>query len=189
MGYFSTMEDISKIWNSIHNNLRLFILSKVPDSSYADDILQNVFVKIHSSIGTLKDENKVNAWIYQIARNEITDHYRRLKKGITNIMLVDEPDEDHNINLLNEALTDMIKMLDNLPSEHCEALCLTELEGLSQKEYADKVGISYTAAKSRVQRSRRMLKDLLLKCCHYEFDRYGAVIDISPNCCCCCPQQ
>jgi RNA polymerase sigma-70 factor (ECF subfamily) len=179
------MDDINKYWDSIHKKLKLFILSKVSDISYTEDILQNVFIKIHSSIGTLKDENKINAWIYQIARNEITDHFRRLKKGKIFIPLVADQEEEQTINLWNEALADMIKMMDNLPLESCEALCLTELDGLSQKDYAQKVGISYTAAKSRVQRSRQMLKDMLLKCCHYELDRYGTVIDISPNCCCC----
>jgi len=78
--------------------------------------------------------------------------------------------------------------MDDLPPENCEALCMTEIEGLSQIEYAQKVGISYAAAKSRVQRSRKMLRDMLMNCCHYQFDKYGTVLDITPNksCCCCC---
>jgi RNA polymerase sigma-70 factor, ECF subfamily len=78
-------------------------------------------------------------------------------------------------------------MMDDLPPEYCEALCLTELEGLSQKEYAERIRIPYSSAKSRVQRSRKLLRDMLLKCCHYEFDKYGTVLSISKNCCCCNP--
>ena len=77
-------------------------------------------------------------------------------------------------------------MMNNLPPEYCEALCLTELEGLSQKDYAEKIGISYSGAKSRVQRARKILKDMLMNCCHYEFDKYGTVIGIHPVECCCC---
>jgi RNA polymerase sigma-70 factor (ECF subfamily) len=89
---------------------------------------------------------------------------------------------------MSDALTDMVNTLEDLPPEYCEALCLTELGNLSQKEYAEKIGISYSGAKSRVQRARKMLKDLLMKCCHYEFDKYGTVIGIYPvNCCCCHP--
>jgi RNA polymerase sigma-70 factor (ECF subfamily) len=86
---------------------------------------------------------------------------------------------------MDTAVSDMIKFMNDLPADYCEALCLTELEGISQKEYALRKGISYSAAKSRVQRGRAMLKDLLLQCCHYSFDKYGTVIDIQPNCCCC----
>jgi RNA polymerase sigma-70 factor (ECF subfamily) len=87
------------------------------------------------------------------------------------------------------AIGDMIKMMDEMPDEYCEALCLTELEGLSQKEYADKKGLSYSGAKSRVQRARLILKNMLLQCCHYQFDKYGTAIDIQPKCCCCCSPE
>ena len=54
------------------------------------------------------------------------------------------------------------------------------------KEYAVKAGISYSGAKSRVQRARIMLKDMLMQCCHYQFDKYGTVFDIQQKCRCCC---
>ncbi len=90
---------------------------------------------------------------------------------------------------MDEAVQDMIGMMNDLPPEYCEALCLTELEGLSQKEYAEKIGIPYSSAKSRVQRSRILLKDMLMRCCHYEFDKYGTILSISQNCCCCSPKN
>ena len=84
---------------------------------------------------------------------------------------------------MQETLQDMVKMIDDLPVEYCEALCLTELGGMSQKEYAEEAGISYSGAKARVQRAKKKLKDNLMKCCHYQFDRYGTVVDIHPvNC-------
>jgi RNA polymerase sigma-70 factor (ECF subfamily) len=76
--------------------------------------------------------------------------------------------------------------MNGLPTEYCEALCLTEIDGVTQKEYAEKKGLSYSGAKSRVQRARMMLKDMLLECCHYHFDKYGTVFDIQPKCCHCC---
>lgn len=71
-----------------------------------------------------------------------------------------------------EAVNDMINMMDSFPAEYCEALCLTEIAGLSQKAYAEKVGITYSCAKSRVQRARKLLKDMMMRCCHYQFDVY-----------------
>ena len=181
------MEGIEKIWLNFEDKLKAFILGKVKDNAVAEDILQEVFIKIHLKIDTLKDETKFKPWIYQITRNQIIDYFRSNKKELLNDHSETNIEEELTDNkVMEEALLDMIKMMDDLPSEYCEALCLTELEGLSQKEYAEKIGISYSGAKSRVQRSRKMLKDMLMNCCHYEFDKYGTVFNISPKHCCCC---
>jgi RNA polymerase sigma-70 factor (ECF subfamily) len=87
---------------------------------------------------------------------------------------------------MNEAVNDMLKVLDKLPEMYCEALCLTEIEQYSITDYAKKTGISYTNAKTRVQRARQLLKQILLDCCHYEADKYGTIISISQDGCQCC---
>ena len=181
------MVRVETIWNNFNRQLKSFILSKVHDPLLADDILQEAFVKIHLNMNSLKDETKLKPWIYSITRNLIADHFRMNPK--TNRSLLTETSEqDENIgsDQMDEAIQDMINMLKDLPAGYCEALCMTELEGLSVKEYSIKAKISYPAAKSRVLRSRKALKDLLMNCCHYQFDTYGTVFDISPKCCCCC---
>ena len=162
------------------------IFSKVRNDADSDDILQNTFIKIHNNIHTLEDESKIKPWIYQITRNQIIDYFRNNNQ----IQKIHELKSELTVSksknkYMDTAVTDMIKMMDEMPSEYCEALCLTEIEGMSQKEYAKKKGLSYSGAKSRVQRARMILKDMLLKCCHYQFDKYGTVIDIQPKCCCC----
>lgn len=179
-------ESIEELWLKLGNKLKAFILSKVHDETIADDILQEVFLKIHSKIDTLNDDTKIQSWIYQITRNLIVDYYRGIKKEGQKLPYLFENEEDSSNNFMSEALQYMIKMMDDLPYEYCEALCLTELEGMSQKVYAEKIGISYSGAKSRVQRARKMLKDMLMNCCHYHFDKYGTIIDIYPANCCCC---
>jgi len=69
----------------------------------------------------------------------------------------------------------------SLPEPYRKALVLTELEGLTQQELADKVGISLSGAKSWVQRGRQQLKEMLTECCAFEFDRRGGVIDCTPH--------
>jgi RNA polymerase sigma-70 factor (ECF subfamily) len=115
------------------------------------------------------------------------DYYRRNKTAIPLPVLAEQEEDETDNEVMDEAMQDMISMMNDLPPEYCEALCLTELDGLSQKEYADRIGIPYSSAKSRVQRSRKLLRDMLLRCCHYEFDKYGTVLSISANCCCCNP--
>ncbi len=176
-----------KLWLQFGEKLRGFILSKVHDEAIADDILQEVFIKIHAKIDQLNDDTKIQSWIYQITRNLIVDYFRGIKKESKKAQYqFENTEEDATGEIMTEAMSDMITMMDELSPQYCEALCLTELEGMSQKAYAEKIGISYTAAKARVQRARKALKDALMNCCHYQFDKYGTVLGIYPVDCCCC---
>jgi RNA polymerase sigma-70 factor (ECF subfamily) len=74
------MQVIESIWNEYHNKLHRFIQGRVSDASIADDILQEVIIRVHSRINTLKDINKIQNWLYRIARNAIIDHYRAQKQ-------------------------------------------------------------------------------------------------------------
>ena len=71
------------IWEDFHAQLKHFILKRVPHEQAAEDILQDVFVKIHLHIRTLKDQQKLQGWLYQIARNAITDYYRVEQRIVT----------------------------------------------------------------------------------------------------------
>ena len=181
---------VEQIWMQFHTKLKSFILSKVKDNALADDLLQEVFIKIHRLLGQLKDENKLQAWVYQVARNTVNDHFRKPgQKSNLNVEEIEVIEEESDNQYMSESIEDMVKMMDEMPAEYCDVLCLTELGGMSHKEYAEKTGISYTAAKTRAFRARNMLKDMLMKCCHYQFDSYGTVIDILPaGCCCCCDE-
>lgn len=173
------------VWETFNSRLRLFIRRRVPDEQSADDILQDIFLKIHTHIDTLKNEQKMQSWVYQIARNVIADHYRAQTVQIDPSDLpaaeIELPGED----VVAGLLPSLRLMVDALPPHYRAALILTEYEGLTQKELADALGISLSGAKSRVQRAREKLKQMLLNCCHFEFDRRGRVIDYQPHCGCC----
>jgi RNA polymerase sigma-70 factor, ECF subfamily len=179
-------ENIKQLWFKFHAILKAFIMARVRDEALSEDILQEVFIKIHSHIDTLHDDSKLQSWIYQITRNLIADHFNKIKRGNLLQPASEKEEEDFSTEYMSEALRDMVNMMDDLPPGYCEALCLTELGGMSQKMYAEKIGISYSGAKSRVQRAKIMLKDMLMRCCHYQFDKYGTVLDIHPKGCCCC---
>ena len=177
-----------KIWIEFGNQLKSFISRRVKDISVAEDILQDVFVKIHSNIDNLKDEQKIKGWLFRIAKNCIIDYYR--KKIIDSKELKDS--YDYEISEGNDAeqeiASGLLDMIKELPPIYSEALLLTEFEGIKQTELAKKIGLSTSAAKNRVQRARQMIKDDLMKCCHFEFDRFGTIIDYHPITCCCCHQ-
>jgi RNA polymerase sigma-70 factor (ECF subfamily) len=186
-----SINHIEYAWEKLHLQLKSFILSKVRDNAVADDILQEVFIKAHSKIESLRERDKMVPWLYQIARNQVLDYFRSQKKEQKLEDQLTEADEDtsHLASTMQTAVRDMIGMMDDLPPEYCEALCAIELEGISQVAYAEKSGIPYSTVKSRVQRARHQLRDMMMKCCHYQFDRYGTVLAIKPAQCCCCSEK
>jgi RNA polymerase sigma-70 factor (ECF subfamily) len=179
-------QDLNKIYENLQKNIKWFILSRIKDKDVTEDILQEVYLKIHSNINSLNDYSKIQSWIYKIALNTITDHYRSQKKNeplLEEQHAIEEIIEQKESERLKPAL---LGFIEQLPPIYRDAIKLSELQGLSQKELAIKLGISFSGAKSRVQRGRAMLKELLMKCCHFEFDKYGVLIDYHEISCCCC---
>jgi RNA polymerase sigma-70 factor (ECF subfamily) len=175
-----------KVWEEFHPGLKQFILKRIPDEQSAEDILQEVFLKIHTRIDTLRDEEKLQGWIYQVARNAIADYYRVRRVTLElpeSLLLPEEPGIDDDV--VKQLIPAVRAMVNSLPEESRQALLLTEYQGLTQRELAERLGISFSGAKSRVQRAREKLKVMLLDCCHFEFDRLGKVIDYQPKCDCC----
>jgi RNA polymerase sigma-70 factor (ECF subfamily) len=172
---------IENIWNEFAEKLGQFIHSRVSDRAAAEDIRQNVFLKVQTKLAQLDDPTKLQSWLYLIARNAIIDHYRA-KKPTTEIPdSLPEEDNGNGGPELDGLKAAFRRMVYSLPDLYRDAVVLTEFEGLSQKELADRLGISLSGAKSRVQRGRAMLKRMLLDCCRFEFDRRGAVIDCNPR--------
>ncbi len=179
---------IEHIWKELHCKLKYFIRSRVSDEFNADEILQEVFIKVHNKIDSLKDKEKIHSWVYQITRNTIIDFYRKQKKSVE---LSDQEFVEHEFepDPNKEFQKDILDTIKKLPGKYRDALIKTEYEGLTQKELAEELGISLPGAKSRVQRARNMLRDILMQCCHIEFDQYGTIIDYHPHTCCCCTPQ
>lgn len=180
-----TFTDTQRIWREFGDDLRRFILRRVSSPEDADDLLQETFIKIHAKLDTLEDRERLNAWVYQIARNTVTDYYRRQKAveplpegGIEAIAVEPEGPDNDVEQIVGEWLRPMVE---TLPERYRQALILTEFEGYSQREMAEELGLSYSGAKSRVQRGRVMLKQQLVDCCHFEFDQRGTIIDYTPQ--------
>lgn len=168
-------ESTLKIWNEMNEQLFNFVNQKVKDSNLSKDIVQDVFIKVFSKIESLKNKDKIVSWIFQITRNEIINHFRKQNfngstKEIPELKILDE-------NLTTEFSKCMLPMINSLPEKYKEAIKLSEIDNVSQKELAELLNISYSGAKSRVQRGREMLKFSLQNCCTISTDKYGNVTD------------
>lgn len=171
------------IWTHLSSDLRRFIRRRVSDDHVADDLLQETFVRVHRGLPTLQEADHLAAWVYQIARNVIHDNHRKAAR--TTVALADadpaEETDDGLICLRGRAGEWLEEMVRQLPEGYREAVQLSEIEGLPQQEVADRLGLSLSGAKSRIQRGRAMLKGILEQCCHFEFDRRGNVMDYEPK--------
>ncbi len=166
------------IWNEFHNELFLFIKKRVKDTDTANDILQDIFIKIHLKLNTLTDQDKLTSWIYQIARNSVFDYFKKQKPKSE---LGDFSDFIETQTFNSELCNCLQPLINQLPDNYKDAILQIELGQLSQKEYAEKLGISYSGTKSRIQRARQQLHSLFNECCKINTDKYGNIIEYK-NC-------
>ena len=178
-----TTELVSQIWGESRTRLKNFIAKRIDNEADAEDVLQNVFFKIHQGISGLKDPEKLYPWVFQTTRNAIIDFYRE-KKNQTDSgdevfdQIAARPNEN---DVEDEVMGWLEPMIGELPEKYRDAVLLTDIKGLTQKELSEKLDISVSGAKSRVQRGRERLRETLLKCCHLEFNGAGKIVEYRPK--------
>lgn len=163
------------VWAEFGGRLRGFIARRVRHSTDIDDVLQEVFTRIHAGLGSLKESEKLEAWLFQVARRAVIDSHRRGRRSPDELPQ-DVPEKTADPNVSAEVAGWLAPLMTLLPEEDQEALRLTDLGDGSQKELASRLGLSATGARSRVQRARKRLKAALLDCCHVDMDRRGNAI-------------
>lgn len=179
--------NIAELWDRFDTPLRAFVSRRVRSPEAVEDILQDIYVKIHTKVGGLQKPERLQSWIFQIARNCVIDYYRKRRSNVELNVELPAGDEQREERELQLELEEMVRgMVERLPPIYRDALAATELGGLKQAEAAQRHGVSLPGMKSRVQRGRRMLREMLLDCCHFHFDRLGQVIDYEPRCRRCC---
>lgn len=153
---------------------------KVKDASARDDLLHEIFLKFAVKFDSLTNQDNLCGYLHRITDSTIIDHFRRENRffltdeeSVFEKAVVAQAEENGEYKLADCCLKSFIA---NLSPKYRQALVLTELEGKSQKETAEELGLSYSGLKSRVQRARAMLKKSILDCCDYEFDKYGNVV-------------
>lgn len=158
-----------------------YIRSKVGDSATADDLTQETFVKVGNALAKGTEPEHFRGWLFQIARNTVVDFLKEARRfvpfeeshAVSKTENPDPVDDEFRKRLFSYALN----VIETLPAEDREALTLTEIDGLSREELASDLGISLTAAKSRVHRARSKLRKTVEECCRLVTDPYGRVID------------
>jgi RNA polymerase sigma-70 factor (ECF subfamily) len=170
-----------QVWQEYHPRLRAFIRRRVADEAAADDILQDVFLKMHSGLPSLKEAARLQSWLYQITRNALIDVYRRQQPTVAVPEWLAQAEADPDDQVRQDLADCLLPMIEQLPPIYREAIVLSELNGMKQQEVAALQKTSLSGAKSRVQRGRALLKTKLEDCCRLEFDHKGRIVDYEPR--------
>lgn len=176
--------EVSTMYTQFRSELLGYVKSKVRSREDAEDIVQNVFIKISANIDKLADDVKLKNWLFTITRNTVIDYYR-VNANKRKVAVADEIDE-HVFDArdpdptkgLDQCMNSMINLL---PDEYRDIIIESEIKGVKQKDLADKYGIAYPSMRSRVQRGRERLKQLFYNCCHIATDKHGNVLEAQPR--------
>lgn len=185
------------LWTDLHQRLRGFVGRRIGDPHAADDVAQEVLLRLHRSMGEVRVEDRLDAFAYRIARNAIIDHYRSRASAretpvepddlVTRIDAGGDTGQDDGDGPRQELARCLAPLIRQLPEPYREALTLTDLGKLSQVEAAEVVGLSVPGMKARVQRARTQVHELLADCCEVALDESRHISDVRRTGPCACP--
>lgn len=175
--------DVPALWLEHKMALKNYIFKRVKDEDLTNDILQEVLLKVYNFCLKSSGIKNVKSWLYQIAHNTMIDHFRKEARKTSTGKEVEVPEEDENL-AFKEALEYIAPLLNFLPEEYAVPLKMADLDGMKQAEIAEKLNLSLSATKSRIQRGRNLLKAEFITCCHFETDSTGGLLsfEIKDSC-------
>jgi RNA polymerase sigma-70 factor, ECF subfamily len=187
----ATVLQPEQMWREVLPQLRTFVRRRIANPDRADDLVAEILLRIHQNMGSLDDQERLPNWVFRIARNAIIDEYRRAARSREQLTatLHDEPAQepsDDESAAVRELSACLRPMLNGLPAEQRHALEMIDLDGMAQAEAAKQAGVSLSGMKSRVQRGRRRLAELLGQCCALTLDGRGVPMDYEPPSGCGC---
>jgi RNA polymerase sigma-70 factor (ECF subfamily) len=167
------MTTTKDIWTLYAKDMKYFILSKVKDEVIADDLLQETFIKVHTKLSTLKDENKLKSWLFSIARYTVMDYFRQAD-------IVDEMSHDDVVfedqQLEHTELDCLRSIIKRLPKKYRDPLFLSDIKGLKQAQISEQLDLPLPTVKSQIQRARKLIAQGFMECCDYKVNNHGHLV-------------
>jgi RNA polymerase sigma-70 factor (ECF subfamily) len=160
-------------WTQCESELRGYLARRLADPALADDLAQDVFVKAMREGERFCRLDNPRAWLFQVARNAVVDHFRLRKNTVpveTDLPAIDEPAAP--VDALSGCIA---RVLGELPAEDADVIRRCDLEGMRLKDYAATEGLKIPTVKSRLQRARRRMRDHMTLACQVQFDEGGRV--------------
>jgi RNA polymerase sigma-70 factor (ECF subfamily) len=172
------------VWQELRAPLQQFFRRRLADETAADDLVQETFLRLHNHMDQLGHHERLVPWVYRIAQHILVDYYRQVHRLGANAPGLAETSAEAPASQANDNTEIghwLTQMVQHLPEPYREAVQLVDLEGLTQQAASARLHLSVSGMKSRVQRGRAKLKQMLLRCCHLELDSHGNVVHYHPH--------
>lgn len=168
---------VAAAWQAHEGELLGFLRHQLPDGHAAEDLLQDVFVKAMRQGEGFCSLGNPRAWLFQVARNAVIDRARVSKVHMPlNEAALDIPAPSPEAIAPVDALAGCVaRVLGELSADDAAILRACDLEGRTQREFAEQQGLSLPAAKSRLLRARQRMRDQLSTACQVRYDDDGSV--------------
>lgn len=165
--------DTKVIWEKYHQDLKRFVFSKIKDEQMTEDLLQEIFIKVHTKINQLTDKNKLKPWLFTIARNIVMDSFneRKLLETLKEEDVYTEEESDAHSE--QDCLPGIIN---HLPVKYRRPLYLADVKGLKQMKIAEKLKLPLPTIKSQIQRGRKLITQGYMECCDYKLNEKGKLV-------------
>lgn len=177
-----------QMWREVIAQLRAFVRRRIANPDRAEDLIGDILLRIHQNLGSVDDRERLAHWVSRVARNAVIDEYRRAGRAREQLVAApddtavdtryEEPDDE---GVLGELAGCLRPLLHGLPTEQRRAVEMIDLDGIAQADAALREGVSLSGMKSRVQRGRRRLAELLGQCCALTLDARGVPMDYAPS--------
>ena len=169
-----------RAWRLHKEEVRRFLAHRCGCAAEADDLLQEVCLRVVVQGAAFCRVENSRAWLLQVARNLLIDRLRLTKAQVPlpDDLSAEAPQEIEPVDLLSHCLP---RVLSELSPEDRAAIVSCDIEGMTQKTFAERQGLSLPAAKSRVLRARSRLRAQLSEACRLEFDEQGKVCSFVPR--------
>ena len=174
-----------QMWREVITQLRAFVRRRIAEPERAEDLVGDILLRIHRNMGSVDDRERLAHWVCRVARNAVIDEYRRA--GRARELLVAAPEDapveapEDPSDVLDEVAGCLRPLLGGLAAEQRRAVEMIDLDGMPQADAARREGVSVSGMKSRVQRGRRRLTELLGQCCELTLDARGLPMDYAPS--------
>jgi RNA polymerase sigma-70 factor (ECF subfamily) len=165
-----------------------YVLRLVRDGDRADDLTQETFLRAHERLETLTDPAALEAWLYRVATNVCYDHFRQREHRRPTLPLATLGDEanvvgDDDVALRPEQLLEQSEMSDcvlnfltRLPATQRQVILLHDMQGFTNPEIAERLGLSLENVKIRLHRARTRLKAALSGGCNFTSNERGVFV-------------
>jgi RNA polymerase sigma-70 factor (ECF subfamily) len=195
-------EAVAALWEASSRRLRAWFRARTGSTHDADDLVQETFLRVQARLGTLRQRERLDAWVGAIAANVLADHgraraARAAREGRTTVDVAEVHAEvdagGHGGDgrdgadgrcagvadgELRRAVAGWLEaFLDRLEPDDAAILRAVDLHGRPQVDVARELGLSPSGARSRVQRARARLRRALEDCCTFAFDARGNLLD------------